>query len=52
MSFAYLVVLVEFYYVSLVFDMYSGVIEDHGKREKTGPRGHNMGELQARDLAI
>ena len=52
MSFAYLVVLVGFYYVSLVFDMCLGVIGDHGKREQKGPRGHNVEELQAPDLAI
>jgi hypothetical protein len=51
MSFAYLVVLVGFYYVSLVFEMYLGVICDHGKGRK-GPRGYKMGELQAPDLAI
>lgn len=52
MSFAYLIVLVGFYYGSLVFDMYSGVIGDHGKREQKGPRGYKMGELHAPDLAI
>ena len=52
MSFTCLVVLVGFYYVSLVFDMYSGVIGDHGKMEQKGPRGHNVGELQEPDLAI
>ena len=50
MSFAYLVVLVRFYYVSLVFYMYLGVIDNHGEREAKGPRGHNVGELQAPDL--
>ena len=52
MSFAYLVVLVGFYYVSLVFYMYLGVMDNHGEREAKGPRGYDMGELQAPDLAI
>jgi hypothetical protein len=52
MSFAYLLVLVGFFYVSLIFDMYSDVIGDHGKRKQKGLRGHNVEELQAPDLAI
>jgi hypothetical protein len=40
MRFAYLLVLLGFYYVSLGFDMYSGVIGDHGKWEQKRPRAH------------
>jgi hypothetical protein len=32
--------------------MYLGVMDNHGEREAKGPRGYNMGELQAPDLAI
>jgi hypothetical protein len=39
MSFAYLVVLVEFYYVFLVFDMYLGFIGGHGKGSKRNQEG-------------
>jgi hypothetical protein len=42
----------EFYYVFLVFDMYLGVIDNHGEREAKGQRGYNMGELQAPHLVV
>jgi hypothetical protein len=32
--------------------MYLGVMDIHGEKEAKGPRGHNMGELQASDLTI
>jgi hypothetical protein len=44
MSFTYLIVSVGFYYVSLVFDMYLGVIGNHGEMEQKGPKGYKMGE--------
>ena len=51
-SFANLVVLVGFYYVSLVFYMCLDVMDNHGETEAKGQRGYKMGELQAPDLAI
>jgi hypothetical protein len=40
MSIAYLVVLIGFYYVSLVFYMCLGVMDNHGEMEVKGSRGY------------
>jgi hypothetical protein len=45
MSFVNLVVLVGFYYVSLVFNMYVGVMDNHGKREEKGTQRVQYGRI-------
>jgi hypothetical protein len=51
MSFAYLVVLVGFYYVSLVFDIFLGVIGNHGKKEAKGTKRVQDGRITSTRLS-